>query len=109
MARPASQDRKVRLLFGIVKTVIRKATVITLTVLCFCMLGLTIFLDENFYRTRPRQPELQSGRIYPEEIHGGTRVYLTRIETFPFEYSWYVCGTLVAITFVLNQRWRCFP
>ena len=68
------------------KTVIRKAAVITLAVLCFGILGLTIFLDEYFYRYRPREPELASGRVYPEVIHAGTRVYLTRIETFPFEY-----------------------
>jgi hypothetical protein len=90
------------------KTIIRKGIVVTLTLLCFFILGLTIFLDQHFYRNRPRQPDLASGRIYPEEIHGETRVYLTRLERLPFEYSWYVCGIVGAIAFVLNQRWRCF-
>jgi hypothetical protein len=90
------------------KTIIQKSTVIALSLLCFCTLGLNISLDDYFYRTRPREPELASGSGYPEWIHHGTRVYLTRVETWPFEYSWYACGTIVPIVYLLNQRWRCF-
>jgi hypothetical protein len=90
------------------KSTLHKTIVITLTGLAFSILGFTIFVDEHFYRTRPREPELASGRIFPEEIHGGTRVYLTRMETWPLEYSWYACGAVSAIAFLLNQRWRCF-
>lgn len=71
-------------------------------------LGFSIFLDHHFYRTRPREPEPQCGRIYARVIHGGTWVYLTRAETLPFDYS-YVVAVFGIIAAILNQRWRCFP
>jgi len=90
------------------KTLIHKGIIIALSLLSFSVLGLNIFLDEYFYRYRPREPELASGRVYPEVIHAGTRVYLTRVERLPFEYSWYFCGIVVATAYLLNQRWSCF-
>ena len=90
------------------KTLIRKGIIIALILLSFSVLGLNIFLDEYFYRYRPREPELASGRVYPEVIHAGTRVYLTRVERLPFEYSWYSFGIVFFTGYLLNQRWHCF-
>ena len=62
------------------------AVMITLIVLCFLSVISRILIDDYFYRTRPREPEPKSGRMYPQMIHGGARVYLTRAEAFPFQY-----------------------
>ncbi len=67
-----------------------------------------MFLDEHYYRPRPRTPEPQTMRIYPQWIHHGTLVYLTRIERLPFDYSWYAFALFLLAAYVLNQRWRCF-
>jgi hypothetical protein len=88
------------------KTAFRKTVVIALTDVAFGTLLSVIYLDEHFYYTRPREPEPKAGRIYPEWIHGGTRVYLTRVETLPFELSWYVCAVSAVTAYLLNQRWK---
>jgi hypothetical protein len=88
------------------KAVVRKAIVISLLTVCFGTLGTTIYLDEHFYRMRPRTPQTESGRIYPQWIHHGARVYLTRVETFPFEYSWYVFAISITAAYLLNRRWK---
>jgi hypothetical protein len=89
-----------------VKTALRKTVVIALIVVCFGTLASNIYLDEHFYRTRPRQPEMQTGRIHPQLIHGGTQVYLTRAEKLPFDVFWYVALVSAATAFLLNQRWK---
>jgi hypothetical protein len=88
------------------KNAFRKTVVIALIAVSFGALGSVIYLDEHFYLTRPRQPETQTGRIYPQLIHGGTQVYLTRMERLPFDLFWYVCGVSVASAYLLNQRWK---
>jgi len=85
---------------------LRKIVVIALMVVCFGTIAFSIYLDEYFYRTRPRQSEPQAGRIYPKWIHHGTLVYLTRIEKLPFELSWYVGGIAAMGAYLLNQRWK---
>jgi len=89
------------------KTTLHKVIVIVLLSLCFAMLGFVIFLDEYFYRTRPTEPNPESGRIYPQFIHHGTRVYLTRTEQLPFEFFFYPFIGFAALAYFLNQRWRC--
>ena len=76
------------------KAIVRKGIVILLLAVCFSTLGTTIYLDEHFYRTRPRAPQPDVGRVYPQWIHHGTLVYLTRIERAPFDYSWYLFAIL---------------
>jgi hypothetical protein len=78
-----------------------------LTGMFFGSLGFCIWLDHHFYWTRPKNPQPQSGRIYARVIHGGTRAYLTRVETLPYDYS-YVIALFGIAAAVLNQRWRCF-
>ncbi len=90
------------------KIAFRKTVVIALIAVGFGTLAFIIYLDEHFYYTRPREPEPKAGRIYPEWIHGGTRVYLTRVEKLPFELFWYVGFSSVATAYLLNQRWKAF-
>jgi hypothetical protein len=91
------------------KTKIRKAIVALLVALCFAILGTTICLDEHFYRTRPREPEPAAGRVYPQFVHHGARVFLTHTETLPLQYFWYPFMALMVLAYLLNQRWKCFP
>jgi hypothetical protein len=85
------------------QTRVRKAVVILLTGIFFDSLGFCIWLDRHFYWTRPREPQPQSGRIYQRVIHSGTWVYLTRIETLPYDYS-YVIALFAIAAAILNQR-----
>ncbi len=61
----------------------RKAIVVILVAFAFSILGLSFFLDDLYYQTRPREPHPESGQIYPQWIQHGTRVYLTRAEQLP--------------------------
>jgi quinol-cytochrome oxidoreductase complex cytochrome b subunit len=84
------------------KATIHKAVAIPLIALFFCAVVGLRFLDDYFYRTRPRKPEPQSGHIYPQWIHHGTRVYLTKTEKLPFDLFWIlVIGNIVTV-FILD-------
>ena len=85
---------------------LQKAIVVLLIALCFATLGVTIYLDEHFYRTRPRYSQPEEGRVYPQWIHHGTQVYLTRLERAPFDYSWYVFAVCMISAYLLNRRWQ---
>ena len=85
-----------------------KAMLIALIVGCFASLGSIIYLDEHFYRARPRQPEPQAGRIYPVSIHGGIRIYLTRTEKLPFDYWLYPFLIFATGATLLDRRWKIF-
>jgi hypothetical protein len=39
------------------KAIMQKAVVVSFAILGFFILGLNIFLDDYFYRTRPREPD----------------------------------------------------
>jgi hypothetical protein len=65
-------------------------------------LGASIYLDDYFFRTRPRKPDLRSGRIYPQTIHHGALVYLTRTEALVFEYSWLAFPIFAVPAYLLN-------
>lgn len=90
------------------KGLFRKTVVIGLIVLFLGSLGASIYLDDYFFRTRPRKPDLRSGRIYPQAIHHGALVYLTRTEALVFEYSWLAFPIFAVPAYLLNQRWKAF-
>jgi hypothetical protein len=61
------------------------------------VLGMT-FLEDYFYRTRPRMPDPTVARVYPQDVkgfEGVARVYLTRSEKLPFEWMPYWSPILV--------------
>ena len=65
-------------------------------------------LEEYFYRTRPRLPDVTAARVYAEDvksIQGVARVYLTRSEKFPFEWMPYwspvLVGAVIVTAFIL--------
>jgi hypothetical protein len=66
-----------------------------------------MYLDEHFYRTAPRKPDPQSGRVCMRNIHGGAQVYLTRREALPFDYFELLSIPFFAALF-LEWRWKTF-
>jgi hypothetical protein len=87
---------------------VRKAIV---TILAALYVGSIIFLgclDDYYYRTRPRQPDPASGRVFPEHVKGtvgSAPVYLTRTEIFPYqnaEYFW--LGLFGAVVLLAYRR-----
>ena len=78
---------------------VRKIIVPTLFVCVFLTVGGMIFLEEYFYRTRPRVPDPNTRRVYAENVKSSrsvARVYLTRTEKMPFDFMWYWSPVLVA-------------
>jgi hypothetical protein len=81
------------------KMPVRKIMVATLFACTFLTVGGLTFLEEYFYRTRPRVPDPNMQRVYAEDvksIRGVARVYLTRTEKMPFDMMWYWSPVLVA-------------
>jgi len=82
------------------------------------MIGSMTFLEEYFYRTRPRLPDPTTGRIYLQDVksaRGVAQVYLTRPEKLPFECVRYVSpilciiGFVAAVVLVLERRRQSKP
>jgi hypothetical protein len=92
-----------------VKKIIHTAIVLLLVLACWSDFGLVMFLDGHYYRTRPRQPDPATGRIYPhyvKTLKDVARVYVTRTEKLPSESLFYVCTSLFAAAYLLNKRWK---
>jgi hypothetical protein len=88
--------------------------VIPILVMCtfVTVLGMAS-LEEYFYRTRPRTPDVTAARVYPEDVksfQGVARVYLTRTEKLPFEWMAYwspvLVGAIIVTAFVLVMQKR---
>src|SRR5438874_6781191 len=82
---------------------LRKIALVILIVSAFVTVGGMTFLDEYFYRTRPREPDQKTERIYPQNVkssRGVARVYLTRTERMPFEWIQYWNPILAAAVIV---------
>jgi hypothetical protein len=100
------------------KSQLSKLLVIVLVVLTFATVGSTTFLEEYFYRTRPRTADPVTGRIYIQDVksaRGVAQVYLTRSEKLPFDYVRYmspilcVAGFITAVILVWQKRRRHTP
>ena len=91
------------------KRILQKTTVFVLLAVCLSTLAFMAYVDRHFYETRPRQPDLQSGRIYPELVHGGTRVYITHREKLLRNCQFLFFAVFAVTAFsgaMLNQRWK---
>ena len=78
---------------------LQKILLIILFALTFATVGSMTFLEEYFYRTRPRLPDPAAGRLYVQDVksaRGVAQVYLTRAEKLPFDFVWYINPILVA-------------
>src|SRR2546423_8219674 len=91
---------------------LQKTIVIALGTLAITLFLSFIAMDKYYYSTRPRQPDPQSGRIYPERVKGLSGVadvYLTHTEKLPYNYvNWILTayGLLFFTAVLLNQRWK---
>jgi hypothetical protein len=93
------------------KQIVRKLIVLTLAVLFVGSILFLGWLDDYYYRSRPRQPDPAAGRIFPENVkgaRGAARVYLTHTEILPFRYSEYFLIAFFAAAALLEYRWRTF-
>ena len=91
------------------KRILRKSIVITLAALFVGSILFLGWLDDYYYRTRPRDPA--SGRIFPEQVKGTTgaaRVYLTHTDILPFHYGEYFLIAFFAAGALLETHWRTF-
>src|SRR5436309_279821 len=91
------------------KQILRKSIVITLAGLCVGSVLFLGWLDDYYYRTRPRRPDSASGRKYLEHVKGTSGVadvYVTRTEIFPFRYFEYFWLAAAAAAVFLESRWR---
>lgn len=90
---------------------LRKAVVITLAALCLGSVFFLGWLDDHYYWTRPRQPDPASGRVFAKDVKttgAAARVYLTHIESLPYQYFPYLFPILLLATALLDQRWKVF-
>ena len=91
---------------------LQKVIVITLAASAIILFLLFVAMDPYYYSTRPRQPDPQSGRIYPERVkglRGVADVYLTHTEKLPYKYANWILtahGLLFLTAVLLNQRWK---
>jgi hypothetical protein len=87
---------------------LRKTIVMTLAALYVGSIFFLGWLDDYYYRTRPRQPDQASGRVFPQDVKatvGVARVYLTRTEVFPFQYAEYLLIGFFAAA-LLGYHWK---
>src|ERR1700730_6644816 len=91
------------------KRVLQKAAVFALLGVCLSTFAFMGYVDRHFYESRPRQPDPRSGRIYPEVVHHGARVYGTREQKLVCDDGFLFFGIYALSAFgfyVLNRRWK---
>lgn len=65
----------------------RKSLIVVLVCLAFGGFQTSSYLDDLYYQTRPRQPDVAAGRVYPMHVHHGTQVYVARNEELAIELA----------------------
>lgn len=81
-------------------SVIQKVVVILLICLSFGSIGLSTFLDQRYYETRPRSARPEEGRTHALYVHHGTLVYLTQVETLAYQFMPALCLVFSELEFI---------
>ena len=84
---------------------IRKVVVILLISLSFGSIGLSFFLDQEYFETRPQSPRPEEGRTHALYVHHGTLVYVTQVETLAYQFVPAFCLLFFAAGVYLHRRW----
>ena len=87
------------------QTIIQRLVIIVLISLSFGVLAVDVALDTVYFKTRPRSPRPEEGRIYAEYVHHGALVYLTRLEKLEYDYAAVVWVVLFGAGALLHLRW----
>ena len=87
-------------------SLIQRVVVILLISLSFVSIGLSSFLDQQYFETRPRAPRSEEGRTHALYVHHGTVVYLTLAEKLAYQYVPALCLPFFAAAVYLHRRWR---
>ena len=86
-------------------SLIKKAVFILLICLSFGSLGLSSFLDQQYYESRPRSSRPEEGRTHALYVHHGTLVYVTHVETLAYQFVPAFCLLFFAAAVYLQRRW----
>lgn len=85
---------------------IQKLVVLLLISLSFVSIGLSSFLDQRYFETRPRSARPEEGRTHAFYVHHGTLVYLTQMETLAYQFTPALGLLFFAAGVFLDRRWR---
>jgi hypothetical protein len=83
----------------------QKLVVVLLISLAFVSIGVSSYLDQLNFETRPRAPRPEEGRTHAFYVHHGTLVYLTQVETLAYRFVPPLCFVFFAAGFILRRRW----
>src|SRR5215212_8462878 len=86
-------------------SLIQKLVVILLISLSFGSIGLSSFLDQRYFQTRPRSPRPEEGRTYALYVHHGTLVYVNQRETLAYQFVPALCLLFFGAGVYLHRRW----
>ena len=89
-----------------IPSLIKKVVIILLICLSFGSIGLSSFLDQQYYETRPRSPRPEEGRTHALYVHHGTLVYVTHVETLAYQFVPAFCLVFFAAGVYLHRRGR---
>ena len=84
---------------------IQKVVVILLISLSFGSVGLSSYLDQLYFVTRPQSPRPEEGRTHALYVHHGTLVYLTQVETLAYQFVPALCLVFFGAGVYLHRRW----
>jgi hypothetical protein len=88
---------------------LQKLLIILLFVVAVTFSGCIIYLDGFYYENAPREALTAQGRVHPEFVHHGAKVFLTEQEIFNFKvlFPSISIGSFL-IAGLLDLRWKHF-
>lgn len=88
---------------------LQKLLIILLFVVAAAFWGYIIYLDSFYYENAPREALTAQGRVHPQFVHHGAKVFLTEQEVFNFEVLFpSISIGSVLIAGLLDLRWKHF-
>jgi hypothetical protein len=88
---------------------LQKLLIILLFVVAAAFWGYFIYLDSFYYENAPREELTAQGRVHPQFVHHGAKVFLTEQELFNFEVLFpSISIGSVLIAGLLDLRWKHF-
>jgi hypothetical protein len=88
---------------------LQKLLIILLFVVAAAFWGYVIHLDSFYYENAPREALTAEGRVHPQFVHHGSKVFLTEQELFNFEVLFpSISIGSVLIAGLLDLRWKHF-
>jgi len=83
----------------------QKLVVVLLISLACASIGLSSYLDQLYFETRPRSPRPEEGRTHAFYVHHGTVVYLTQGETLAYQFVPPLSLVFFVAGIIVRRRW----